>query len=83
MDRKSALLKQASNKQELTTRENILITQKKNKKIRTKWFQKKENAGIFCNWRSDVDEGTKRNLVKNLENKVKKLTTEEKVKKKL
>ena len=21
----------------------------------TRWFRKKENAGIYCNWRSDVE----------------------------
>ena len=56
---------------------------KKNEKIRTKWYQKEENAGIFCNWRSDVDKGTKRNLVKNIEKKIRKLTTEEKEREKL
>ena len=37
------------------------------RKVQTEWHQKKEHAGIFCNIKSDVDEGTKRNLVKNLE----------------
>ena len=43
---------------------------KEDGKIQTEWYQKKENAGIYCNIRSDVDEVTNRNLVKNLENKI-------------
>ena len=31
---------------------------------------KEGNAGIFCNKRSDVDEGTKKNLVPNMERKI-------------
>ena len=50
---------------------------KEDGKIQTGQYQKKENAGIYCNIRSDVDEGTKRNLVKNLKNKVGRLTTQE------
>jgi hypothetical protein len=37
------------------------------RKVQTEWHQKNEHAGIYCNIKSDVDEGTKRNLVKNLE----------------
>ena len=48
-----------------------------NESIRTKWFQKKDNARIFCNWRNNEDEGTKKNLVRNFEKKIKKLTTRE------
>ena len=33
--------------------------------IMPNWFRKKENAGIFCNWRSTVEESTKRNIAKN------------------
>ena len=50
---------------------------KEYREIQTELFHKKENAGIYCNIRSDVDEGTKRNLVKNLENKIGRLTTQE------
>ena len=50
---------------------------KNNEKITTRWFRKKENAGIYCNWRSDVDESTKNNIVINLENKIGKFTTKE------
>ena len=39
-------------------------------KISTKWFRKEQNSGIMCNWRSDVDRSTKRNIVNNLENKI-------------
>ena len=46
-------------------------------KIKPKWHQKEEYAGIFCNKRSDVDEGTKNNLVTNMERKIERLTTEE------
>ena len=42
-----------------------------------KWYQKKKNAGIYCNWRSDVDKSTKRNIVRNIERKIKKITTEQ------
>ena len=42
-----------------------------------KWYQKKKNAGIYCNWRSDVDKSTKRNTVKNMGREIKKITTEE------
>jgi hypothetical protein len=51
-------------------------------RISTKWFRKKEDSGIMCNWRSDVD-STKRNIVNNLEKKIEKLTTEEGEKKRL
>ena len=33
---------------------------------------------IYCNRRSDLDKGTKRNAIKNLEMKIEKLTTREK-----
>ena len=46
-------------------------------KIKTKWHQKEENSAIFCNKRSDVDEGSKKNLVTNMERKIEKLRTEE------
>ena len=46
-------------------------------KIKTKWHQKYENTGIFCNRRSDVDEGTKKNLITNMERKIERLTSEE------
>ena len=46
-------------------------------RISTKWFRKKEDSGIMCNWRSDVDRSIKRNVVNNLEKKIQKLTTEE------
>ena len=39
------------------------------RKAQTEWQQKKEHAGIYCNIKSDVDEGTERNLVKNLKKK--------------
>ena len=51
---------------------------KEDGKIQTEQYQKKENAGIYWNIRSDVDKGTKINLVKNLENKIGMLTTQEK-----
>ena len=50
---------------------------KEDGKIQTEWYHEKENSGTYCNIRSDVDEGTKRNLVKNLENKIGRLTTQE------
>ena len=52
-------------------------------RISTKWFRKKEDSGIMCNWRSDVDRSTKRNIMNNLEKKIEKLTTEEGEKKRL
>ena len=54
--------------------------EKNNEKISTRWFRKKDDAGIMCNWRSDVDNSTKTNITKNLERKIEKLTTEEKIK---
>ena len=39
-------------------------------RISTKWFRKKEDSGIMCNWRSDVDRSTKMNIVNNLEKKI-------------
>ena len=41
-------------------------------KIKTKWHQKEGNAGIFCNKRS-----AKKNLVTNMERKIKRSTSEE------
>ena len=50
---------------------------RRNEKIRMKWFQNKENAGIYCTWRGDVDESMKRNIVRNMERKIRKKTTKE------
>ena len=50
---------------------------KVNGKTKTKWHQKEGNAGISCDKRSDMDEGTKKNLVTNMERKIERLTTEE------
>ena len=36
-----------------------------------------ESAEIYCNRRSDIDEGNKRNVIKNLETKIENLTTRE------
>ena len=47
----------------------------RNERISTRWFWKKEDAGIMCNWRSDVDGSKKRNIVKNLKRKIGKVTT--------
>ena len=55
---------------------------KREERTSTKWFRKKEDSGIMCNWRSDVDRSTKRNIVNNLEEKIEKLT-EEREKKRL
>ena len=35
--------------------------------IKTKCYQKESNAGIYCNKTSEVNEGTKRNLIRNKE----------------
>ena len=51
---------------------------KKDEKVRAKCYQKEENAGIFCDKGSKVDEGNKRNLLKSIERKIKRLTVEEK-----
>ena len=32
--------------------------------------RKKEDAGIMCNWRSEVDNSKKANITKNLERKI-------------
>ena len=47
--------------------------------LKMKWYQKKESAGIYCNWRSDVDKGTKRNVIKNLERKIGRASCRERV----
>ena len=49
---------------------------KREERISTKWFRKKEDSGIMCNWWSDVDRSIKRNIVHNLEKKIEKLTEE-------
>ena len=36
-----------------------------------------ESAKIYCNRRSDIDEGNKRNVIKNLPSKIEKLTSRE------
>ena len=52
-------------------------------KLETEWHQKEESAEIYCNRRSDVDESNKRNVIKNLETKIEKLTTKEEQRKAL
>ena len=44
-----------------------LVNIKVNGQIETEQHQKEKRAEIYCNRRSDVDEGTKRNVIKNLE----------------
>ena len=39
--------------------------------------EKRECKNVYCNIRSNVAEGTKRNLVKNLEKEIGRLTTQE------
>ena len=59
-------------------RENQLFgyktERKKMEKQKQNGIRKKENVGIYFDKRSDVDEGTKRNLVKILEKKIEKIT---------
>ena len=55
----------------------------RDERISTRWFRNKADAGIMCIWRSDVDRSTKRNRVKNLEKKNRKVKTEEEEKKRL
>ena len=40
-------------------------------------FLSHESAEIYSNRRSDVDEGNKRNVIKNLQTEIEKLTTRE------
>ena len=51
----------------------------KDERITTRWFRKKENAGIYCNWRSDVNKSTKNNIVNNLERKIENLLRKRKI----
>jgi hypothetical protein len=46
-------------------------------KFVTSWYQKECAAGICCHKRSDVDEGTKVNFIRNMEDRIKALTMEE------
>ena len=65
-------------KLKLEFEENIKITfldveitkAKNNERISKRWFKKKEDAGIICNWTSDVDNSMKTNITKNLERKI-------------
>ena len=43
--------------------------------VNTRWYQKECNAGMCCNRRIDMDEGTKKNLIHNMERKVERLTS--------
>ena len=54
-----------------------LMKNEESSEVETEWHQKEESAEIYCKRRSDVDEGNKRNVIKNLETKIEKLTIRE------
>ena len=46
---------------------------RRRERITTRWVRKEQDSGIMCNWRSDVDMSTKRNIMNKVEKKIEKL----------
>ena len=60
---------------------DIRIEKTKDGRYVTSWFQKKCAAEIFCHKRSDADEVTKENFIRNMEKRIEEINTEEDQKK--
>ena len=56
---------------------DMRITRTREGKFVTSWFQKDCAAGIYCHKRSDVDEGTKVNFIRNMEERINMINMEE------
>jgi hypothetical protein len=56
---------------------DLSIVRKEKGSFVTSWYQKECAAGIYCHKRSEVDDGTKMNFIKNMEEKIKIITMEE------
>jgi hypothetical protein len=61
---------------------DLKIERTREGKYETSWYQKECAAGIYCHRRSDVDDSSKKNFIKNMEKKIERINTNEKQKRK-
>jgi len=78
---KGVFLQSESEENEVLNFLDIRFEKKKNGRFVISWFQKKCAARVFCHKRSDVDEITKENFIRNMEERIEKINTEEDQKK--